>query len=655
MSKNLKVIFIEDNENDLLLILREMRIAGYEVKHTQVQTAEELQKTLKNEFWDLIICDYILPHFDGNVALEIYKSLNLEIPFIIVSGLIGEDKAVNMIKAGAYDYVLKNNLARFIPAVERALQEYQLKHQHHQEEIRRKMAEIEVRKLSRAVEQSPVMIIMTDANGEIEYVNPKFSEITGYTYEEVIGQNPRILKSGESTPDVYIELWKTITLGNEWHGDFHNKKKNGELFWESASISAIKDDNGEIVSYLAVLEDITERKSIQQDLIIAKEKAEESSRLKESLLRNMSHELRTPMNAIIGFADFLTQEPITEGQQDMVQNIIISAQRLEATITSILDISMLESERAKPKLQTIELGDILPAIIKSHKSYAEKSDLKLRFDSIPEGYLVNIDERIFSRIMHNLIENAIKYTEKGEIYVSHQKNSIDGQVWITLTVKDTGIGIALENQKLIFDEFRQVSEGYGRNFEGVGLGLSLASKSAELLGGRLEVESTPGLGSTFFLTLPAAKEKISAVSEKTYDQPKYLNTTDYLTKRFLVVEDNPFNSEVIRNYLHDCHFITYTRDGVMAIHLASQKPFDIILMDINLGIGLNGIEAAHRIRKLPGYENVPLIAVTGYAMVGDKEALLAKGFDDYISKPFTKKDIVEVVQKWSVTDHLFPG
>jgi PAS domain S-box-containing protein len=647
MNKNLRVIFIEDNENDLMLILREMQIAGYEVSYTQVQTAEDLENKLETEEWDLIICDYILPHFNGNVALEIYKSMNLEIPFIIVSGLIGEDRAVNMIKAGAHDYVLKNNLARLIPAVERALQEYQLKSQHHQEEIRRKLAEIEIRKLSRAVEQSPVIIVITDSEGDIEYVNPKFSEITGYSSEEVMGQNPRILKTGETPAEVYTELWKTIKQGNEWHGEFHNKKKNGELYWESASISAIKDDNGNIVSFLAVKEDITERKSIQQDLIAAKEKAEESSRLKESLLSNMSHELRTPMNAIIGFADFLTQENLTESQLDMVQSIIISAQRLITTITSILDLSMLESESVKPKLETIELGEILPNIIKTHKSHAEKSNLKLRFDSIPEGYKVNLDDRIFTRIMDNLIENAIKYTEKGEIYLSHRKETMNGKEWIILDVKDTGIGIAPENQKIIFEEFRQASEGYGRNFEGVGLGLSLASKSAELLGGKLAVESSPGRGSTFSLVLPSATEQLDKVAEPSPELYIDKDNLDYLNKRILVVEDNPFNSEVIRNYLRDCNSIVYTRDGVMAIHLATQKQFDMILMDINLGIGLNGIESAHRIRLLPGYEKVPLIAVTGYAMVGDKEALLEKGFDDYISKPFTKDDIVEVVQKWA--------
>jgi PAS domain S-box-containing protein len=647
MSRKLKVIFIEDNENDLMLMLREMQLAGYEVTHKQIQTSDHFQQALEGEHWDLIICDYILPHFNGNVALELYKSMQLEIPFIIVSGLIGEDRAVNMIKSGAHDYVLKNNLTRFIPSVERALQEFQLKNQHHREEILRKMAEIEIRKLSRAVEQSPVIIVMTDANGDIEYVNPKLSEITGYSSEEVIGQNPRILKTGETSREIYIELWKTIKSGNEWHGEFHNKKKNGELYWESASISSIKDDNGEVVSYLAVKEDITERKIIQQDLITAKEKAEESSRLKASLLSNMSHELRTPMNAIIGFADFLMQENLTESQKDMVSSITISAQRLISTITSILDLSMLESESVVPKLKTIELGEILPAIIKTHKSHADKNNLKLRFESIPAGYQINVDERIFTRILDNLIDNAIKYTEKGEINVSHRKERTDGKEWIILSIKDTGIGIAPENLKLIFDEFRQVSEGYGRNFEGVGLGLSLAYKSAFLLGGKLEVESTPGTGSIFSLKLPAAVEKIDTAPDEIPGTSNHQTNNDYLTKQILVVEDNPFNSEVIRNYLRECHSITYTRDGVMAIHLATQRHFDLILMDINLGIGLNGVDTAHRIRMLPGYEKIPVVAVTGYAMVGDKEALLDKGFNDYISKPFTKEDILDVVQKWA--------
>jgi len=647
MKKNLKVIFIEDNENDIMLMRRELQVAGYEVVHTQVQSEKDFRNKLETNTWDLIICDYVLPQFNGNVALEIYNDMQIEIPFIIVSGLIGEDRAVSMIKAGANDYVLKNNLARFIPAVERALQEYDLKHQHHLEEVRRKMAEIEIRKLSRAVEQSPVMIMMTDANGEIEYVNPKFTEITGYSSEEVIGHNPRFLKSGETPQNAYAELWQTIIAGNEWHGEFHNKKKNGELYWESVSISPVKDDNGNLVSFLAVKEDITERKNIQHDLIVAKEKAEESSRLKESLLSNMSHELRTPMNAIIGFADFLTQENLTESQLDMVQNMIVSAQRLISTITSILDLAMLESESVKPKYKIIEVGEVLPSIIKNHRSHAEKSNLRIRFDSVPEGFKVNVDERIFTRIMDNLIENAIKYTEKGEIYISNGKEIKDGKEWVIIRVHDTGIGIAPENLKLIFDEFRQVSEGYGRNFEGVGLGLSLAKKSAELLGGKLEVQSTQGEGSTFSLILPSSYITIEPVEMQEDLTESKVSESAYLNKKILVVEDNPFNSEVIRNYLRECNSIVYTRDGVMAIHLATQKHFDMILMDINLGIGLNGVETAQRIRKMPGYEKTPIIAVTGYAMIGDKEALLEKGFEDYISKPFSKDEIIAVVQKWS--------
>lgn len=647
MKKNLKVIFIEDNENDIMLMRRELQVAGYEVTHTQVQSASDFRKKLETDTWDLIICDYILPQFNGNVALEIYNELQIEIPLIIVSGLIGEDRAVSMIKAGANDYVLKSNLARFIPAVERALHEFELKHQHHMEEMRRKMAEIEIRKLSRAVEQSPVMIIMTDANGDIEYVNPKFTEITGYTSDEVVGNNPRLLKSGETPQSVYAELWKTIIAGNEWHGEFHNKKKDGELYWESVSISPVKDDNGNVVSFLAVKEDITERKAIQQALVVAKEKAEESSRLKESLLSNMSHELRTPMNAIIGFADFLTQENLTPSQLDMVQNIIISAQRLISAITSILDLAMLESESVKPKFKVLELGEILPGIIKNHRSHAEKNNLKIRFDSVPEGFRVNVDERIFTRIMDNLIENGIKYTEKGEIYISNRKETREDREWIVLSIKDTGIGIAKENLNLIFDEFRQASEGYGRNFEGVGLGLSLAKKSAELLGGKLEVQSTQGEGSTFSIILPLAEDKILPAAMQATNPISQVSESSYINKRILVVEDNPFNSEVIRNYLRECTSIVYTRDGVMAIHLASQKQFDLILMDINLGIGLNGIDTAQRIRKLAGYEKTPIIAVTGYAMMGDKEALLEKGFADYISKPFSKEDIVAVVQRWS--------
>jgi PAS domain S-box-containing protein len=257
--KHLRVLIVEDLPTDAELLVRELQRFGYQVSHQRVDSARALQEALKQPGWDVVLSDYAMPHFTGLKALELVKASGLDLPFILVSGTVGEDVAVEAMRAGAQDYLGKDRLARLAPAVTRELREAEVRRA-------RRLSEDQVRQLSHAVHQAPVTIVITDIAGKIEYVNPKFTEITGYTMEEVRGQNPRILKTGETSAEEYQKLWAAISTGHEWRGVFHNRKKNGELFWESVSISAIRDAAGKITHYLAAKEDITERKRAEEKI-----------------------------------------------------------------------------------------------------------------------------------------------------------------------------------------------------------------------------------------------------------------------------------------------------------------------------------------------------------------------------------------------------
>jgi PAS domain S-box-containing protein len=257
--KYLQVLIVEDLQTDAELLVRELQRFGYQVTYQRVDNARALREALAQPGWDIVLSDYAMPHFTGLKALEVVKASGLDLPFILVSGTVGEAVAVEAMRAGAQDYLGKDRLARLAPAVARELRDAEVRRA-------RRQSEDQVRQWSHAVHQAPVSIVITDTAGKIEYVNPKFTEVTGYTLEEVKGQNPRILKSGETPAEEYRKLWAAISTGHEWRGEFHNRKKNGELFWESVSISSIRDAAGKITHYLAAKEDITERKRAEEKI-----------------------------------------------------------------------------------------------------------------------------------------------------------------------------------------------------------------------------------------------------------------------------------------------------------------------------------------------------------------------------------------------------
>jgi PAS domain S-box-containing protein len=368
--------------------------------------------------------------------------------------------------------------------------------------VENRRSQEQIRKLSRAVEQSPVSILITDTEGTIEYVNDFFCKITGYSFEEAVGKNPRILKSGKMPDSLYKELWETITSGRTWTGELLSRKASGELFWEAASITPVTDTEGRIINYLSVKEDISLQKEMTEELIKARDQAEETTRLKSSFLANMSHELRTPLVGIMGYSELLANLITDSEQKEMVMMINTSGKRLLHTLNMILDLSRIESNSQVIRHSTFELNSFIQDKVTLFKAAAQKKKLYLTFAPMEEPLFLYSDPHLLEHVVNDLINNAIKFTDTGgvNVYVElHQE--IDG-CRAVIRVKDTGIGIPQDRLQIIFDGFRQVSEGYNRNFGGSGLGLTISKKYTELLGGTITVSSELNVGSVFTVSFP---------------------------------------------------------------------------------------------------------------------------------------------------------
>jgi PAS domain S-box-containing protein len=639
----------------------------------------------------------------------------------------------------------------------------------------------ELLKLQRAIEQSPVSIVITDIDGNIKYVNPKFTEVSGYTFEEAIGKNSKFLKSGKTDSSVYVELWNTILSGEDWRGEFINTKKNGEIYFEEAIISPIKNEEGVITNFVAVKEDITvkkklldeltkseiqfrsiwensidamrlidedgiiidvndafckmflltkeeligkpftvcylsdekdavksfkekyisntipkkieteailhnkkkmwidvsnskveidgnpplllsifrditDKKKMIEELIKAKDKAEEMNRIKSHFFATMSHELRTPFVGIMGFAELLADEVENPQHKEMAYRILQSSKRLTTTLNQILDMTKLEFEQAEINITNFDAIQIVDEVYLQFEKTAKSKNIDLRRNFKIESLFVNTDERLFSEILINLVNNAIKYTEKGWIEIFAERKFVNNKDSLVVKVKDTGIGIPKEKQEIIWQEFRQASEGLSRRFEGTGLGLSIVRRFAELIKAKVYLEESSPNGSTFVVELPidsqteneteTTQQKVIVIEDVDMQEEKTKKEEMVAKKKILYVEDDAIATEVVvrtlsRQFEIDC--VTNSKD---ALDIVKERNYDLILMDINLGRDeSDGIELTQKIRQLEFYKNIPIVALTAYAREEDRDEFLSKGMDYYLSKPFSISDLKKLMEE----------
>ncbi len=367
---------------------------------------------------------------------------------------------------------------------------------------KRKQAEEEIRKLQRAIEQSAHSVVITDRTGTIEYVNPAFTRTTGYTYEEAIGQNPRILKSGKHSRAFYQKLWNTIQRGEIWQGEFINRRKDGSLYWERASIAPIKNDKGEIIHFVAVKEDVTHQKELEAALQRAYDEALEASKMKTRLLGNVSHDMRTPLGSILGYSEMLLDSAfgeLTEAQQKAVLHILKSTQQLTDFTNDLLNQAELESGRLRLNVTRFSPRELLKTVPTS-QAIAEAKGVQVHTEVDPHlPDTIYGDPYWLRQIITNLLGNAVKFTDHGHIWV--RLLGLEDDRW-AIQVEDTGAGIPPEAQKHIFEPFRQVDGSPTRRHKGSGLGLSIVKQLVEIMHGEIRLESAPGKGSKFTVILP---------------------------------------------------------------------------------------------------------------------------------------------------------
>ncbi len=525
--------------------------------------------------------------------------------------------------------------------------------------------EEELLRLSRAVEFSSAIVIITDVDGVIEYVNPKFTEITGYTREEVIGKKPNILKSGNKTQEEYRLLWDTIKSGKDWKGTFLNKKKNGELYWASSSISPVKDGQGNIINFISIQEDITKIKKVEEELQKAKEMAEAANMAKSNFLASMSHEIRTPMNAIIGVSDLLLETNLTPDQLRYVKIFKNAGDNLLNIINDILDLSKIEAGHVEIEHIDFNLIETVEKTceIMSLKAHEKGLDFICHIHNDIPAHLKGDPFRL-RQILTNLIGNAIKFTDNGEVVVevslftdkSKTETSISQEISdkkrikdeseyvdILFSIKDTGIGIPEDKIKSIFDKFTQIDNSSTRKYSGTGLGLAITKNLVTLMGGDLWVESKVGKGSSFFFTLPFG------IQEK-YPKKIFEEKVDLKGKKILIIDDNATNriilTETLNNWGVDVKEAESGEKGIFELKKAKESctPFDLILLDYQMPL-MDGFDVAERIREDPSISDTSIIMLTSdYAR---QHSLRSRelNIEAFITKPIKREELKSIISE----------
>jgi PAS domain S-box-containing protein len=558
------------------------------------------------------------------------------------------------------------------PTVQAVVRDITYRKQMAEEVLRAKMqAERALRESNalRAALDEHSLLSVANRSGKIIDVNTGFCRISGYSRDELLGRDHRILNSGIHSKQFWVDVWRTISSGRAWRGEVCNRRKDGSNYWVDSTIVPYLGNDGRVEKYVSIRFDITQQKAIEADLVKAQIEAQAANRSKSEFIANMSHEIRTPMTAILGFADLLAIEgdrsKAPRQRLEYIDTIRRNGEHLLAIINDILDLSKIEAGKLKVETVSVQPSQIVHEVLGLMDVKAQAKGLKL-----VSQFCTDVPQRIqtdpvrLRQILVNLLGNAIKFTELGEVRLRVYFEPANER--LHFDVEDTGIGLTQEHMDRLFEAFEQADSSTSRRFGGTGLGLRISRRLAQMLGGTIEVTSELGAGSTFRISVATgpvdkvamshpddAAREIQGISEI----QRIAQASEQLLAgvRMLFAEDGPDNQRLIAFHLRragaevtlvengQLAVEAMTRDGTLDGPLADPPPFDLILSDMQMPI-MDGY-AASRLLRSKGCQ-IPIIALTAHAMSGDKDRCLEAGCDDYTTKPIDRDSLLETCQRW---------
>ena len=663
----LNILSLEDSLSDFEIIHECLLDEGFKMKISRVEKKTEFASALRNANWDIILADFKLPGFDAFTALQLSKEICPYVPFICVSGAIGEEKAIDLIKSGAEDYVLKDRLARLPFAINRALDGAK-------DRVARRLAEEALHESERILKEAHMIAHLGAFSLDIPSMRWKSSEQSNH----ILGFDADLNKSIEDWVAIIHPEWQEMmndylmkeVIGHKINFDKEYKiirKNDNVMRWVHGLGSLKYDANNQPITMNGTLQDITEQKRIEEELRIAKEKAEENDHLKSAFLANMSHEIRTPMNGILGFAALLKEPKLSgEEMQEYIGIIEKSGARMLNIINDIITISKVESGQMETYISQTNINEQIEYIYKFFKPEVEQKGIHIAFNNPLtdiEATIRTDKEKIYA-ILTNLVKNAIKFSDRGFIEIGYRirRDKADGRdkangrdkaclvSTLEFYVKDNGVGIPKDRTEAIFDRFVQADIADKRAFQGAGLGLSISKAYVEMLGGEIWVESEDGKGSTFYFTLPYTREpEVIDVVEVAVQENLTENNPEAPGLKILIAEDDEISGMLISLAVKSLgKNVLKATTGIETVEICQNNPdLDFVLMDIKMP-DIDGYEATRQIRQFN--KDVVIIAQTAYALIGDREKAIEAGCNDYIAKPFGQASLTAIMNKYLQKD-----